>query len=319
MSLPCVLRYNQKSVTCAYLMRCRDWAVEVTRRTLFESEALQISVFEAHPVSDACGDVEQQNSNVVVLPVSGVFSKHDAPGRYVIGTPSHAVFVAADTPYRIGFPGAIGDRALTLRFGEALAADQLDRGGSSETLAPHGLLPANAMMLRNLLWARLQKGEADEFESEALGLDLLSMSLSSMRTGNLPHRRSAQVRRRRALERVKEAVALAPADKWNVAKLAKVANLSPFHLCRVFRQMVGTSIYDYVLHERLAHTLDAVLEGNDDLTSIALDAGFASHSHFTARFRGFFGCTPAALRRIATAAHVAELRKIMTARRSQLA
>ena len=40
------------------------------------------------------------------------------PGHHVIGTPSHAVFVAADTPYRIGYPGGIGDRALVLRFGE---------------------------------------------------------------------------------------------------------------------------------------------------------------------------------------------------------
>ena len=297
-------------------MRCQNWAVKATRRTLFESETLQIGLFEAHPVSDACGDVERQSSNVVVLPVSGVFSKHDAPGRHVVGTPSHAVFVAADTPYRIGFPGAIGDRALTLRFDGALAPCPLDCNGSGETMASHGLLPANAMMLRNLLWTRLERGEADEFEIETLGLDLLSMSLRSMRTGNVPLRRSTQVRRIRALERVKEAVALAPTHKWDVAKLAKVANLSPFHLSHVFRQMVGTSIYDYVLHERLAHTLDAVLDCGDDLTAIALDAGFASHSHFTARFRSFFGCTPTTLRRIATAEHVCELRKIMTARRS---
>jgi AraC-like DNA-binding protein len=83
--------------------------------------------------------------------------------------------------------------------------------------------------------------------------------------------------------------------------------------------LVGTSIYDYVLRERLAYALEAVLDSGDDLTTIALDAGFASHSHFTARFRSFFGCTPAALRRIAVPGQVAELRKIMTARRSQLA
>jgi AraC family transcriptional regulator len=81
---------------------------------------------------------------------------------------------------------------------------------------------------------------------------------------------------------------------------------------------VGTSIYNYVLRERLAYALNAVLDGGDDLTAIALAAGFASHSHFTARFRSFFGCSPAALRRIATAAHVAEISKIMTARRARL-
>lgn len=291
--------------------------MDAIRATLFEGDSLQIGQFEARPVSDACGDVEWQGSNVVVLPVSGVFSKHDAPGRHVIGTPSHAVFVAADTPYRISFPGAVGDRALTLRFGHALAADQLD--SNNEGIASHGLLPPGAMLLRNLLWKRLESVEADEFEAEALGLDLLDISLRSMRTGSMTVQRSAQVRRRRAIERVKEAVSLAPADSWNLAKLAKVANLSPYHFCHVFRQMVGTSIYDYVLQERLARTLDVIIDGGHDLTAIALDAGFASHSHFTARFRRFFGCTPTALRRVATTEHIAEFRKIMTARRRHLA
>jgi AraC family transcriptional regulator len=255
---------------------------------MFESATLQIGLFEAHPLSEMCGDVERQSLNAVVLPFAGVFSKHDGPGRHVVGTPSHAVFIASDTPYRIGFPGGIGDRALTLRFGEALAPDHLcTRDG--EAAASYGLLTANAMMLRNLLGTRLKRSDTDELEIEAFGLDLLSMSLKSMRMGGSPVRRSTLVRRARALERVKEAVARAPADQWSVAKLAGVANLSPFHLCHVFRQMVGTSIYDYVLHERLAHTLDAVLDSGDDLTTIAFDAGFASHSHFTARFRGFFG------------------------------
>jgi AraC-like DNA-binding protein len=289
--------------------------LEINRKTLFESETLQIGLFEARPRSDACGDVERQNLNAIVLPLSGLFSKHDAPGRHVVGTPSHAVFFAADTPYRIGFPGGIGDRAISLRFDEVLAPEWLDPRSNGEALASNALLPANAMMLRNLLWTRLARAEADEFEAETLGLDLLSLSLKSVRSSGSPVRPQAQARRTRALERIKEAVALAPARRWNVARLAEVANLSPFHLCHVFRDAVGTSIYDYVLHERLAQTLDAVLDGGCDLTTIALDAGFNSHSHFTARFRGFFGCTPLALRRTARTAEIAELRKIVTARR----
>ncbi|HEY2247029.1 MAG TPA: AraC family transcriptional regulator [Bradyrhizobium sp.] len=284
--------------------------MDIRREVLLDSETLQIGLFETRPSSDACGDVERQNLNAIVLPFAGLFAKHEAPGRHVTGTPSHAVYFAPDTPYRISFPGGIGDRAITLRFADALVPEQIGGG----RLASQGLLPAKAMMLRNLLRTRLANGGADAFEAEALGLDLLNMSLSSVRSGKLPVRASAQARRSRALERVKEAVASAPSHRWNVARLADVANLSPFHLCHVFRDMVGTSIYDYVLHERLAQTLPAVLDCGDDLTAIALDAGFASHSHFTARFKSFFGCTPAALRRVATTAHIGELRKIMTAR-----
>ena len=287
--------------------------MEIRRKTLFESQNLQIGLFQARGVSDRCSDVEQQHRNAVVLPLAGVFAKHDAPGRQVIGTPSHAVFVAADTPYRVSFPGGIGDRALVLRFGNELAPERADRSGDA-ALASNGLLPAPAMMLRNLLGARLSQGEIDGFEIEAIGLDLLNVSFDAMRKERSDVRPAALTRRTRAMERVKEAIAVAPSRKWNVARLAKLANLSPFHLCHVFRQMAGTSIYDYVLQERLAHALDAVLDGDDDLTTVALDAGFASHSHFTARFRGFFGCTPAALRRTASASRLADLRKIVTAR-----
>ena len=100
-----------------------------------KAQTLQIGLFEARPASDACGDVERQSLNAIALPLSGVFSKHDAPGRHVIGTPSHAVFFAADTPFRIGFPGAIGDRAITLRFGEELAPEHLAQRRRSPGLA----------------------------------------------------------------------------------------------------------------------------------------------------------------------------------------
>ncbi len=289
--------------------------MDVIRQTLFDGDTLQIGRFEARPTSDACGEVEQQASNVVVLPVSGVFAKHEAPGRHVIGTPSRAVLVAAVTPYRLSFPGAIGDRALILRFGPAVAEDRLDGQGGGTDTASHGLLSPETMMLRNLLWTRLRRAEDDGFAAEALGLDLLDAAFRSMCAGTAPPRRAAHIRHGRALARVMEAVASAPADPWTVAKLAKIAHMSPFHLCRVFRRMAGRSIYGYVVQERLAQTLDAILDGGD-LTAIALDAGFASHSHFTARFRRFFGCTPSALQRVAVAGRVAALRKIVTARKA---
>jgi AraC-like DNA-binding protein len=288
-------------------------AVEARRKSLLESATVQVGAVTFRPTSDAPGALEHQDLNAVVLPFQGVFAKHDAPGRHVVGTPSHAVFIAADTPYRVSFPGAIGDRALTLKFDDALAP------GATAVAASQGLLSAEAMLRRNLLGTALMRGDGDAFEHEEAALRLLDLALRALRAGNqtapATERSATRMRRARALERVKQAVALAPADKWTIARLAQVAHLSPFHLCHVFRQMVGTSIYDYVLQERLAQALDAVLDGSD-LTQVALDTGFASHSHFTARFRGFFGCTPAALRRRATAGRVAQMRKIVTARRS---
>jgi AraC-like DNA-binding protein len=269
-------------------------APAIIRRSLFESDAIHIGSFAARPASDACGETERQSQHVVVLPFAGLFAKHDAPGRHVVGTPSHAVFIRADTPYRIAFPGAVGDRAIILRFDDALAPDEVEGRCNGEMLAPHGLLSADAMLRRGLLRRRLAGPGA-------------------LRDRPLARRAAARARAARAVERVKEAVAVAPADAWSVARLAAIAHLSPFHLSRVFRDHIGTSINDYILRERLAQALDAVLDGGDDLTAVALDAGFASHSHFTARFRRFFGCTPSALRRMMGATQIGELRKIVTA------
>src|SRR5262245_29694025 len=175
------------------ITRRRDWGKmgDGSRsQGIVRQQRLQIGLFRARPTSPACGDIERQTSNAIVLPVSGVFAKHEAPGRYVIGTPSHAVLFKTGAPYRIAFPGAIGDRALILRFGDSLAPEYLDR-----PLLSQGLLRPDAMLLRNLLWTRLKAERADKFASEALGLDLLSLCLRSMHIGcNLPARRSALAR-----------------------------------------------------------------------------------------------------------------------------
>jgi transcriptional regulator GlxA family with amidase domain len=60
--------------------------------------------------------------------------------------------------------------------------------------------------------------------------------------------------------------------------------------------------------------LTEVIDSDRDLIAVALDAGFASHSHFTARFGAFFGLTPVEARRKANSIRIDELRKIVTAR-----
>lgn len=104
-----------------------------------------------------------------------------------------------------------------------------------------------------------------------------------------------------------------PERKWTLGELADLACVSPYHLAHIFREEVGESVYRYVLRSRLAKALNAVLDADTDLTAIALETGFASHSHFTVRFRALFGLAPIELRRDASSRKIVELRKIVTA------
>src|SRR5262245_16009354 len=127
--------------------------MQLVRRALFEGDTLSVGHVVARPSSPDCGDVEEQSVNVAVFPLAGLFAKHDGPRLSTIVTPNHAILVAAETPYRISYPGAIGDRCLTLRFTNA-QADRMRAGiphNGSPAPAPRALLSSREMLARNLL------------------------------------------------------------------------------------------------------------------------------------------------------------------------
>lgn len=302
-------------------------AGSTTRRTLFDGDWLQIGHVSVRPASSACGELEASSLNVLALPLAGVFAKHDGPRRHAIATPSHALLISAGEPYRLSFPGAIGDRCLALRFSsealarampEAMAGDGFDLAG----LAAHTVLPPGVMLARSHLWQRLDGGDIDVLETEERGIGLLRDVLSVARRPEAAAQRRAATgvgrrtwRHLRPVLRAVEAIEAGPERRWSLGELAALASVSPSHLAHVFRAETGLPLYGYVLRARLARALEAVLDSDAALTQVALDAGFSSHSHFTARFRALFGCTPQQLRRDASATAARHLRRIATAPR----
>jgi AraC-like DNA-binding protein len=82
-----------------------------------------------------------------------------------------------------------------------------------------------------------------------------------------------------------------------LADLARTVHHSPYQLCRIFRQQSGYTIHQYLNQLRLRTALEEIVQGADDLTNLALDLGYTSHSHFTQAFRQTFGLPPSRLRR----------------------
>jgi AraC family transcriptional regulator len=292
--------------------------MHIARRTLFENKSLCLGHVVVRPSSADCGEIECQRENVMVLPLAGVFAKHENPRRQIVATANHAVLITANTPYRISFPGGIGDRCLTLRFSDEVLtqivpdAARLQRSASPQ-LVSCCLLDPSVMLARSLLWHRIATGQCERLDVEETGTALLASTLRALRKDGRDDRPDRSTRRLRAIEAVKEVISLSPERKWTLDRLAELANISVYHLSHVFRQELGVSVYQYVTQARLAKALDTVLDADTELTTIALDAGFASHSHFTNRFRAFFGATPSDLRRGKNLASKTELRKIVTA------
>src|SRR5262249_4922344 len=161
-----------------------------------------------------------QTSDVLVLPLRGIFAKHDGPGHRFVAASNHAVLIPADRPYRLSFPGAVGDHCLTLRFSTAALERAIPvelARGQRAAFAPIVLLAPIDTVARSVIWHRLERGESDPLELETLAAAVLSSVLQTADLrGRRPHVRAPSASGRRKVNRVKEAIALQPERKWSL-------------------------------------------------------------------------------------------------------
>jgi AraC-like DNA-binding protein len=153
----------------------------------------------------------------------------------------------------------------------------------------------------------------DFVQVEEIMLDVLARVLqrSYESRGLAPRARAAPPKRATApdvVQRVRAHALLHLDERLTLNDLARRAECSPFQLCRAFRLATGGPVHRWLLRLRLQASLERVAEPRNDLTTVALDLGFASHSHFTAAFRRTFGLTPSDLRRRARTGALARLR-----------
>jgi AraC-like DNA-binding protein len=85
-------------------------------------------------------------------------------------------------------------------------------------------------------------------------------------------------------------------ERLSLAGIGDEIGLSGYHVCRLFHRQTGLKLHQYRLRLRLRAALAEVQDSKRPLTDIALDAGFSSHSHFSAAFGREFGVAPSALR-----------------------
>ena len=76
-----------------------------------------------------------------------------------------------------------------------------------------------------------------------------------------------------------------------LAELSSVCGMSPFHLIRSFRDVVGMPPHAYLTQVR-ANRARSLLVRGEPLSATAYMCGFADQSHLTRTFKRIFGVTP---------------------------
>jgi AraC family transcriptional regulator len=100
----------------------------------------------------------------------------------------------------------------------------------------------------------------------------------------------------RQLRKVEDYVHERLADDISLESLAELAELSPFHFSRVFKQTTGMSPLQFVTRERITRAQQLIRETKRNLIEIGLDVGYKNPSHFAQVFRRVVGVTPTEFR-----------------------
>jgi AraC-like DNA-binding protein len=254
----------------------------------------------------AAGDEEWNQAPQIVLPRRGLFMVHRA-GESVLADPTSAVVFGREEGYRVSHPLDGGDECVVLEFKAEIheeAVGWLHR--CSGRLSPRTQLAVWVFV------GAVRRADADALGCEEGALLLLEAVARDLTEAPRAEARVSKTQRDRA-DHVRALLADDLARPWRLDAVGQAVHCSPFHLARQFRRATGETISRYLLRLRLAAALHRIAEGERDLARLAVELGFAHHSHFTARFRSVFGCTPARARDALTTPPVRDPSTIVTA------
>ncbi len=222
--------------------------------------------------------------------------------------------------YRTSHPHELGDRGAALAVRADVVADVLASRAPAAAerdvpLFPFASGPSSAasyLRLRRLL-SSVGSGsvEAIEFEEDALSLDASAVGAALRGASERARPPRERTRRRDAAAAARGLLASRFREAVRLEEVARAVGLSTFHLCRTFKEETGTSVHRYLHRLRLRWALECLGDRRGDLTALALELGYSSHSHFSAAFRREFGVAPSTLCGRAALARAA--RKMMTA------
>ncbi len=230
----------------------------------------------------------------LVLPYRGLFV-WEVGRDAVVGDPNQALFVAPGEEFRMMQPVPGGYAELIVTPDEALLEELLGGPGRSARLHPLFRRRArridSTLQLARARFLGLTRAGAEPLEAEELLLSLLRAVLGEQPPAAPPARCT-----QRLIDRAKTYLAAELGGSIGLAEVARAVGASPGYLTQLFRAVEGIPLHAYLTQLRLAQAL-VELPHAEDLTALALELGFSSHSHFSARFRRAFRLTPSEFRR----------------------
>jgi AraC-like DNA-binding protein len=273
-------------------------------RVLVESPVVRVFDIVCWAPRSGYGPAELNAVATVGLPRRGVFVL-ERRGKPVVVDTNTAIVLGSGDEYRIGHPTGGGDEGTVVVVPPELLEEAL--GGVEGSI---GRLRTRDHLAVCMVTRALRDLPADDLEAEEAALMLLASLSRAFATSRENGTRLGRAQRLR-IEQARALLASSPETRWDLHRLGKAVRCSPFHLARQFNAVTGETIGRYLLRLRLALAVERLAEGERDLARLAVETGFAHHSHFTSRFRRTLGITPSRARELLTSSRLDDVRLVL--------
>jgi AraC family transcriptional regulator len=81
-----------------------------------------------------------------------------------------------------------------------------------------------------------------------------------------------------------------------IQDMALCIGVHPVHLAREFRRLFGQTVGEYAHQVRIRSACSSLVSDDSTVAQVAMDCGFADHSHFCRVFKRLIGRSPSAFR-----------------------
>lgn len=280
---------------------------EIIFRSLYEGPILSVDDYCCHIAQSGPGGEEMADGNNIVLMRHGAFARHFGR-RAVTADVNQAVFFSRHSTYRVSHPSDCGDRGTVFTVSPRVLNDivrELDPSIDEHPDQPFrfvtGPCDSRVFWRHRELVQRLEGPEPLEpLWADVTALQLVADVLESafVHSGRVrkPKRDGTDADHVERTEAARTYLAARMSERITLDDVARAVNVSPFHLARIFQKHTGVPVHRYLTQLRLRASLERLAEGASDLTVLALELGFSSHSHFTDTFRREFGKAPSEIR-----------------------
>jgi AraC-like DNA-binding protein len=269
---------------------------------VFETPIVRAARFRCDASDPRFRDCGPTANFAVVFPRTALWLRYSG-ARSFVADPSVATLYNRGQEYTRAEISPEGDRcewfgvspALALEIAASIDARALDRY-DRPFLTEFARVDRDLYLAQRAFFTRLERKAVDVLDAEETIVGFVTAVLRRAFESNSSRLDTDNDARIDLVQRAKAALVKRIFQQTSLNDLATKLRVSPFYLCRVFREGTGTTLHEFKTDMRIRFALERLADREADLSRIALDCGFSSHSHFSASVRQRMGKPPSTIR-----------------------